>query len=105
MRDFSKYVAVLATSAISTLGVVALAPTASADTVGCVTRGEYRQVHTNMYIHRVHTIFDTRGVAYSSDGLTRIYRVCNIYPRKYSVVVKYMNMTPKMVTSKSWRLR
>jgi hypothetical protein len=105
MRDLTKCVAVLAATAISTMGVVALAPTASADTVGCVTRAEYRQVHTNMYIHRVHTIFDTRGASYGSDGLSRIYRVCNIYPSKYSVVVRYMNMTPKMVTTKAWRAR
>jgi hypothetical protein len=105
MHQITKFVALLATSALSTFGVVAVAPSASADTVGCVTRSEYRQVVTNMHIHRVRVIFDTAGAAYGSSGLNRIYRVCNIYTNKYSVVVKYMDMSPLMVVSKSWRLR
>jgi hypothetical protein len=105
MRQLTKSVAVMATAAISTLGVVALAPSASADTVGCVTRAEYRQVQTGMHMKRVHAIFDTRGAAYGTSGLKRIYRVCNTYADKYSVVVRYMDMTPMMVTGKTWRLR
>jgi hypothetical protein len=58
-----------------------------------------------MHIHRVRVIFDTAGAAYGSSGLKRIYRVCNIYTNRYSVVVKYMDMSPLMVVSKSWRLR
>jgi hypothetical protein len=106
MRQLTTSVAVLATAAISTFGVVALAPSASADTAGCVTRAEYRQVQTGMHMKRVHAIFDTRGAAYGTSGLKRIYRVCNTYPEKYSVVVSYMDMAPMMmVSSKSWRLR
>jgi hypothetical protein len=106
MRQLTKSAAVLATAAISTFGVVALAPSASADTAGCVTRSEYRQVQTGMHMKRVHAIFDTRGAAYGTSGLKRIYRVCNIYPQKYSVVVSYMDMAPMMMVSgKSWRLR
>jgi hypothetical protein len=105
MRQLTKSVAVLATSAISLLGAMTVAPSASADTAGCVTRGEYRQVHANMHAHRVTMIFGTRGAALGSSGTSRIYRVCNIYAHKYSVVVKYMDMPPLMVMSKSWRLR
>jgi hypothetical protein len=105
MRQLTTSVAVVATAAISTFGVVALGPSASADTVGCVTRAEYRQVQTGMHIKRVHAIFDTRGAAYGTSGLKRIYRVCDTYAEKYSVVVSYMDMSPMMVTAKTWRLR
>ncbi|MDX6316737.1 MAG: hypothetical protein QOD35_137 [Nocardioidaceae bacterium] len=105
MRQLTTSVALVATAAISTFGVVAVAPSASADTPGCVTRAEYRQVQTGMHIKRVHTIFDTRGAAYGTSGLKRIYRVCNTYAEKYSVVVSYMDMPPMMVSSKTWRLR
>jgi hypothetical protein len=40
---------------------LAPAPTASADTPRCVTRGEFDRVQHGMRKARVHRIFDTRG--------------------------------------------
>ena len=107
-RTIGKYLATSAAVAMSSFGVVALAPTASADTEGCVTRAEYRQVYTHMTIKRVHAIFDTVGTVHRkfADGHSRIYRVCDIYPERYSAVVRYMPMSGQvMVMQKRWSLR
>jgi hypothetical protein len=107
-RHIGKCIAASAAVAMSTFGVVALAPAASADTAGCVTRPEYRQVYTHMTIKRVHAIFDTVGTVHRkfADGHSRIYRVCDIYPERYSVVVRYMPMSGQvMVMQKRWSPR
>ena len=58
---------------------------ASADTPGCVTRGEYRSVSKGMAKWRVASIFDTRGSrqVYSTSGgysiEIRNYRTCLPY--------------------------
>ena len=54
---------------------------ASADTPGCVTRAEYRQVHDGMTRGRVHDIFDTKGTSlFENPGVVhnsaREYRMC-----------------------------
>ena len=107
-RNIGKSIAASAAIAMSSFGVVALAPAASADTPGCVTRAEYRQVYDHMTIKKVHAIFDTVGTVHRKfhNGHSRMYRVCNIYPEKYSAVVRYMPMSGQvMVTQKSWSLR
>ena len=87
-RRLNKLIAVLVTSAIASFGVVALAPAASADTPGCVTRTEFRKVHHGMKKQRVHAIFDTFGAFFDghAGGYTRIYNVCQ---PGYYVVVTY----------------
>lgn len=56
-------VALIATlMAVTGLAVVNAGP-ASADTPGCVTRYEYRQVERGMPRWRVHALFDTKGVS------------------------------------------
>ncbi|HYO31682.1 MAG TPA: hypothetical protein VES21_02460 [Nocardioidaceae bacterium] len=107
-RNIGKYIAASAAVAMSSFGAVTLAPAASADTLGCVTRGEYRQVYDHMTIKRVHAIFDTVGTVHRkfSKGHSRLYRVCNIYPEKYAAVVRYMPMSGQvMVINKSWSPR
>jgi hypothetical protein len=63
-------VKLLAALAVVTVASLALVPTASADTPGCVTKTEFRKVHQGDSIRRVHRIFDTKGKqsAYSSGG-------------------------------------
>ncbi len=106
-RLVNKSVAVLATAAFASLGAVAIAPAASADTPGCVTRAEYRSVQYGMSKPRVHNTFDTSGAFYrnTASGFSRIYSVCNLYSKRHSVVVKYMDMgsQPAMVESLAWR--
>jgi hypothetical protein len=107
MNHVSRGTAALAAAAISSFGVVALAPSAPAAAAGCATRPEYRQVHSGMTAHRVHTILGSHGAVSGAGGLVRTYRVCNVYAQKHSVVVKYMDMSgqPAMVYSKSWTTR
>ena len=106
-RFVNKLEAVIAAVAFASFGAVAIAPSASADTPGCVTRGEYRSVHYGMGKPRVHAIFDTSGAFFknSAGGFSRIYSVCNLYSARHSVVVKYMDMgsQPAMVESLAWR--
>jgi hypothetical protein len=107
-RNIGKYIAASAAIAMSSFGAVALAPAASADTPGCVTRPEFRQVYDHMTIKQVHAIFDTVGTVHRkySNGHSRTYRVCNIYPEDYSAVVRYMPMSGQvMVIQKRWSLR
>ncbi len=69
---------------------LALAGVAQADTPGCVTKREYRHVHKNDSIRRVHRIFDTRGWLQekgTSGGYPaklRFYKACPSAP--YSTV-------------------
>jgi hypothetical protein len=107
-RNIGKCIAASAAVAMSSFGAVALAPAASADTLGCVTRAEYRQVYDHMTIKQVHAIFDTVGTVHRkfSNGHSRIYRVCNFYPERYAAVVRYMPMSGQvMVIHKSWSAR
>ena len=76
------------------LALVALvfAPLAAADTPGCVTRSEYRAVHKDDSIARVHRIFNTdgrriggaKGGGFASQ--VRSYRTCSPLS---SVVIQY----------------
>ena len=71
---------------------LAFAPLAAADTPGCVTRSEYRAVHKDDSIARVHRIFDTDGRMIGGakgGGFTsqvRSYRTCRPHS---SVVIQY----------------
>lgn len=74
------------------LVALALAPLAAADTPGCVTRSEYRAVHKDDSIARVHRIFDTdgrkiggaKGGGFASQ--VRSYRTCRPLS---SLVIQY----------------
>jgi hypothetical protein len=74
------------------LVALAFAPLAAADTPGCVTRAEYRAVHKDDSIARVHRIFDTdgrkiggaKGGGFASQ--VRSYRTCRALS---SVVIQY----------------
>jgi hypothetical protein len=78
--------------AVASFGIAV--PTAQADTPRCVTKGEYRQVHRNTRMPRVHRVFDVRGrrVAYARVGRftseVRVYRTCR---RGGAVSVSYGN--------------
>jgi hypothetical protein len=78
-------VAAFTAAAISSFGVVAVAPVALADTPGCVTHSEYRHVHKGMKKTRVHRIFDTIGhrdaIAHSGGYTSEIrsYKTCSPY--------------------------
>ena len=84
-RPIKKMAAALAATAVASFGVVALAPAASADTPGCVTRAEFRQVHKGMTKTRVHRVFDTSGrrqaIAHSGGYTSEIrsYNPCSRY--------------------------
>ena len=86
-RVLSVLVLVLGTM---TGGAVAAHP----ESIACVNRGEYHQVHRGMTKHHVHQIFDTRGrrTAFSRHGGVtaeiRRYRGC---PRHSAVSVAYGN--------------
>jgi len=76
-----KQVFVAAVLAASTLAV---APPASADTPGCVTRSEFASVKVGMRKSRVHRVFDTAGrrvsIATSTEHYfaeIRMYRRCS----------------------------
>ncbi len=81
-RDGCRVVAALAATAISTFGMVSLAPAASADTPGCVTRAEFAKIDVGVTKRHVRTIFDTRGRFGDgfAGGYTRAYRSC-AHPR------------------------
>ena len=74
------------------LVALAFAPLAAADTPGCVTRAEYRAVHKDDSIARVHRIFDTdgrksggaKGGGFASQ--VRSYRTCRPLS---SLVIQY----------------
>jgi hypothetical protein len=74
------------------LVALALAPLAAANTPGCVTRSEYRSVHSGYSIDRVHRIFDTdgrkiggaKGGGFASQ--VRSYRTCRPHS---SVVIQF----------------
>ena len=72
----------LVVAATGLLAVLAFAPSALADTPDCVTRAEYRAVHIEDSIRRVHRIFDIRGRRLWIDGegdyktQKRRYRTC-----------------------------
>src|SRR5262245_53834430 len=74
------------------LVALAFAPISSADTHGCVTRSEFRAIHKDSSIARVHRIFDTDGrkIGGAKGGgfvsQVRSYRTCR--PRS-SVVIQY----------------
>ena len=74
------------------LVALAFALPAAADTPGCVTSFEYRAVHKDYSIARVHRIFDTHGRTIGGaigGGFTsqvRSYRMCR---RHSSVVIQY----------------
>jgi hypothetical protein len=77
------------------VGSVFAAPTAAqADTPGCVTRAEFRQVHDGMPMARVHRIFDTDGhqssviVVGGQVHVARNYVACH-RPRQSFVQVHY----------------
>jgi hypothetical protein len=80
--------------AVAVASVGLIAPTAYADTPGCVTRAEYRHVHKGMAKARVHRIFDVDGkrqaIAHSGGSTSEIrsYRTCI---RFSSVAVSYGN--------------
>jgi hypothetical protein len=71
-------VAALAATAISTVGMVSLAPVVAADTPGCVTRAEFARIDIGVTKRRVHAIFDTAGRFGDgfAGGYTRAYRSC-----------------------------
>ena len=61
-----------------------VAAPASADTPGCVSRAEYRQVHSGMTKAWVRSIFDTKGFFVSGGGGGYVvgYKQCrNTVPR------------------------
>lgn len=70
------------------------ASVAQADTPRCVTKREYRHVHSGMGRAHVHRVFDIRGrrVAYASAGSytsqVRSYRGCH---HRGAVSVSYLN--------------
>ena len=75
------------------IGTVFAVPTsATADTPGCVTRSEYRQVHSGTAKLRVQRIFDTGGKSVSKAGGhdVRVYRACH-RPRLAYVSVHFSN--------------
>jgi hypothetical protein len=67
-----------------------IAPPASADSPGCVTRSEFRAVRNGWNLHRVHNKFDTSGRLEFASGAykSREYRPCN-NPRYSYVSVSY----------------
>ena len=75
---FKKLAASLLAGVVSSFGVVAIAPPASADTPGCVTVREYRRVQDGMTLRRVDSIFDTFGRLESQGGgyMSREYNPC-----------------------------
>jgi len=87
-RRIKNLVALVATAAISSLGAVALASAASADTPGCVTRSEFGKVYNDMKKQRVHSIFDSLGHRENIDpyGETREYQTCKGDSRSYVTV-------------------
>lgn len=77
--NFARSIATAAVTLIASTGLVTLtAGPAAADTPGCVTRAEFRQVHDGMTKGLVHRIFDTAGHRESigSGGESREYRTC-----------------------------
>jgi len=102
-RRINRFIAVLTTTAVSSFGLVALAPAATADTPRCVSRKEFRKVDRGMRKQRVHRIFDTRGEFGDggAGGYSRLYKVCR--PGFY-VVVEYADGPRRVarVSSKDW---
>ncbi len=93
---FRKFIAAAAVAIAMLAGSVTFAPTASADTEGCVTRAEFRSVRNGWSADRVHRVFDTNGRQtyfygggpYSNPSQGRDYRAC-VQPRYSLVSVDY----------------
>lgn len=75
---------------LTLLFMFALAAPAYGDTPGCVTRGEFSQVHRGQTKAHVHRVFDTRGVLALRQGRDRVrtYRAC-VHPNRSTVNVVY----------------
>lgn len=79
---------------LAVTGVLAAPTSAQADTPGCVTRAEFRQVHDGMPVARVHRILDTEGhqssviIVGGQRHVARNYRACH-RPRQSFVQVHY----------------
>lgn len=73
-----------------------LVESAQADTAGCVTKSEFRNVSRGMSKTRVHNIFDTSGrQTYFSSGYgtryeSREYKAC-VHPRWSFIDVSFKN--------------
>jgi hypothetical protein len=85
-------------AALATMFLAALiaAPSASADTPNCVTKGEFSKIHKGDSLNRVARIFDRRGKrvsisVYGGDkSQIRQYRTC----RNHSLVQVSFSKTP-----------
>jgi hypothetical protein len=73
---------------IAVASVTLVVPAAPATAGGCVSRGEFRQVHRGMPISRVHRVFDTRGRLDLRVGRISI-RKYNPCPRRSAVSVTF----------------
>ena len=83
-------------------GSMLIAPSASADTEGCVTRREVSNIHKGWKMKRVHRLFDVKGRVSSVDTgfgrptMTRAYDPC---PR-----FSFIDVTYKKRRSGVWRV-
>ena len=81
-----KHLAALAATAAVVGGTIVITPAAqAADTPGCVSQKEFRQVKKRMTITKVHSIFDTKG---KRDSITRGYGQ-KIEMRSYNACTRY----------------
>lgn len=90
----NKYLKALVVAAVS---VTFLVPAVPASAAGCVSKGEFRQVHRGMTVSRVHRTFGTSGRQTFRHGTITIrrYRPC---PRHSRIQVSYRrgHMTAKV---------
>lgn len=88
-RHLGKFITQVLIATMASFGLVSLAPIASADTPGCVTKREFRAVGFWDSKASVHSSFDTRGLrvrSYGGQGETRQYRTCGGAARSYITV-------------------
>ncbi len=93
--NVTRSIATAVVTMVASAGLVTLtAGAAAADTPGCVTRAEYRNVHKGMTKARVARIFDTAGKrdAFARSGQytseIRSYNTCSKYS---AVAISYGN--------------
>ena len=81
-------------SVFAPIAVTAPSQAATPDARPCVTRGEFRQVHRGMTMHRVHAIFDFAG---KQGEASRNYRACG---GARTVIIDYTFDSPRRVRAK-----
>jgi hypothetical protein len=85
------------------LVIVGMSSAANADTPGCVTRAEFRQIQMGMPKPRVERIYDTAGRhTFWPEKRARLYRQCGNLPKD---AVNFTYIRYRVASDGRWHVR